>query len=181
MSWFSHFVFSSPSTAAQTHLHSSIRHDLVFAALSLCMKYNCHVDNQRVCMTRQYCIVPRLESHKPQESIWQKKKKKTFLESSQAVMTSLWSVSVCIRSSSHSPVYFAPEATGNHQKEGGKRRGRGAEHPSTQLRVLCLGSLRQPEGRHGAPQTSLYSSWCLHFSSSLVSIYDRGLSVPTCF
>lgn len=45
--------------------------------------------------------------------------------SSQAVKKSYWSVSVCIRSSSHTPVCFTPKATGNLAGGGKRRRGGG--------------------------------------------------------
>lgn len=139
--------------------------------------YNSHVDNRRVSMARQHCIVPRLVSHAVLQitRVYMTKKKKkrtTFLESSQAVKKSLWSVSVCVRSSSHTPVCFTPEATGKltgEKRRRRRRRERGSGWPSISPAQSALSGLAVTAGGQvrSSPNLSLsllMSLFLLHFS-----------------
>lgn len=136
---------------------------MVFAASSLCV-YNfihenitVHVANRRVRGARQHCIVPRLESHAVLQISRVYKTK--LQESSQAVMKSLWSVSVCIRSSFHTPVCLTPglQET-SHRREGrgggGGGRRQSIHQPSSECSVwaCCDGRRAGTE----LPKTSLY-------------------------
>lgn len=82
----------------------------------------------------------------------------TFLESSQAVTKSLWSVSVCITSSSHTPVCFTQGLQETSQKEGGKTGGGGGGWSIHQPSSECSAWTRC-EGRRAGTElskTSLY-------------------------
>lgn len=147
---------------------------MVFAALSMYMykfyEYDCHVASLRVCMAKQHCIVPRLESHAvSQISSVYVTKKKTFVVGSQAVMESLWSVR--IRSSSHTPVSFTPGLQETSQREGGREGGgEVSEHPSAPAQSALSGLALTARGQvRSFPNISLSSPDVFIPSSSSAS------------
>lgn len=109
----------------------------------------------------------------------------TTLHSSQADKASMWQkdksgfprlswslygvLSLLVFEILFSLLYPSPWGYRNpHRRRGGKK-GEVSKHPSAQLIVLCLDLLWQPEGRHGAPQTSLHLPKCLYPPPSISS------------
>jgi len=106
-------------------------------------------------VSRRLLQITRVSTAGGKEDKW------TFLGSSQAVPVFMECKCVCVRWSSHTCMLSPPP------EAEGEGRGGVSEHPSAQLRVLCLG-----RPRHGAPLTLFI--FILHSSTPPVS--DTGIN-----